>query len=91
TVLSMPARQRPELEDPDDFYDSDLVGLRALDPQGVELGTVSDVVHSAAGDLLVVNDAAGEHLVPFVNAIVPSVRLGEGELTIDAPSGLFEL
>lgn len=64
--LLLPARQRPALPDPDDFYDSDLIGLRAIAPDGVELGRVSDVVHAPGGEYLVLLRADGEHLVPFV-------------------------
>jgi 16S rRNA processing protein RimM len=96
TVLVMPARERPPIEDPDEFYDSDLVGLHARDLAGAELGTVTEVVHSAGGVHLVVARGAGadavrEHLVPFVAAIVVAVDVAAGVLTVDAPEGLFDL
>lgn len=110
TVLVMPASQRPPIDDPDEFYDSDLVGLQARDPDGAVLGTVTEVVHSAGGVHLVLARSAGdagdsgcdpdagagagavrEHLVPFVASIVPHVDLAAGELTVDAPAGLFDL
>jgi 16S rRNA processing protein RimM len=89
--LLIAAADRPRLSDPDEFYDSDLVGLLATTPEGAELGPVVDVAHGAGGDHLVVHLAGRDHLVPFVAAIVPRVDLAAGHVVIDAPPGLFEL
>jgi 16S rRNA processing protein RimM len=83
--------QRPELEDPDDFYDTDLVGLRARTLEGVDLGPVREVLHAGGADYLVLEVAGHERLVPFVRAIVPRVDLTGGTVAIDPPEGLFEL
>jgi 16S rRNA processing protein RimM len=96
-TLLLPALARPAIEDPDEFYDSDLVGLAVRTAEGTQLGRVSDVVHGPGGDYLVVSvpDASGgparEHLVPFVAAIVPTVDVAGGTVTVDPPEGLFEL
>jgi 16S rRNA processing protein RimM len=91
TELFVPASERPALEDPDDFYDTDLVGLAACLADGTELGPVTDVLHAGGADYLVVVVDGKERLVPFVAAIVPSVDLTGGTVTIDPPEGLFEL
>lgn len=91
TMLLVPRGTRPALQDPDDFYDSDLIGLRAVDPAGAVLGVVSDVIHSPAADLLALDVDGREVLVPFVRQIVPGVDIAAGTLTVDAPDGLFEL
>jgi 16S rRNA processing protein RimM len=54
------------------------------------VGTVSLVEHLPAQDLLHVTTDAGETLVPFVKAIVPSVDIKAGTLTVTPPPGLFE-
>jgi 16S rRNA processing protein RimM len=89
--LLIEAAHRPQLEDPDDFYDSELIGLTARSPAGTELGPVRDVLHAGAADYLVLDVAGHERLVPFVRAIVPTVDVGAGQVVIDAPDGLFEL
>jgi 16S rRNA processing protein RimM len=89
--LLVDAAERPPLSDPDEFYDSELVGLLARTPEGSELGPVVDVAHGAGGDHLVVEVRGREHLVPFVSAIVPQVDVAAGHVVIDAPPGLFEL
>lgn len=83
----------PPSEDPDEFYDHELVGLRVELGDGTEVGTVLDVLHGAAGELLAVRPAGqseGEHLVPFVTAIVISVDRASGIVVIDPPDGLLE-
>ena len=81
-------------EDPDEpeaWYDHQLVGLRVTDPAGAPLGSVVAVEHLPAQDLLVVRrDAGGDRLVPFVQAIVPEVDVPGGRLVVDAPAGLLD-
>ncbi len=81
----------PPIEDPDEFYDHQLEGLRVRTTAGVEVGTVAEVLHTAAGELLSVRSDKGEILVPFVGAIVTSVSLADRVIEIDPPEGLLEL
>ena len=80
-------------DDDDAWWDRDLVGLQVATTEGVALGTVADVVHSPAGDILAVArpDGGGEYLVPFVREIVPEVDVAGGRLVVDPPPGLLEL
>ncbi len=78
-----------EEQEPDAWYDHQLVGLSAL-RDGVEVGKIARVEHLPAQDLLVVKTTDGEVLVPFVAAIVPAVDLKAGTVTMTPPAGLFE-
>ncbi len=78
-----------EAAEPDAWYDHQLVGLTVL-RDGVEVGTVSLVDHFPAQDLLHVDTPSGTVLVPFVQAIVPSVDVEAGTLVVTPPLGLFE-
>lgn len=91
TELQVPAASRPALDDPDDFYDTDLIGLAASTVDGRPLGPVREVIHSPAADYLVVRVDGRECLVPFVAAVVPTVDVAGGRVVIDPPEGLFEL
>jgi 16S rRNA processing protein RimM len=92
TVLVIDAATLPDLEDPDEFYDHQLVGLTAVLTDGTAVGTVAEVLHTGGGDLLAIDDGAGgQRLVPFVRAIVPSVDLAAGRVLLDPPDGLLEL
>ncbi|GAA2232047.1 ribosome maturation factor RimM [Herbiconiux moechotypicola] len=76
-------------QEEDAWYDHQLVGLR-VERDGVQVGTVKLVEHLPAQDLLVVKTADGEVMVPFVKAIVPSVDVAAGVVTVTPPAGLFE-
>ena len=75
--------------DPEEYYDHQLIGLAVRTTGGQELGTVAEISHLPAQDLLIVRDPADhEHLIPFVSAIVLSVDLQQG-IVIDPPAGLI--
>src|SRR4051794_36254596 len=65
----------------DAWYDHQLVGLDVV-RDGVKVGLVARVDHMPARDLLIVKTPAGEVMVPFVKAIVPSVDLKAGVVTV---------
>lgn len=89
-TLSIDAAELPDLDDPEEFYDHQLEGLVAVGPDGTALGTVREVVHAPASDLLVLDTEHGDVLVPFVRAIVPHVDVAGGRLVLDPPAGLFD-
>jgi len=76
-------------EDPDEYYDHQLVGLDVVDLDGTPLGTVQALVHGSAQDLLTVRTPDGrDALVPFVSALVPEVDLTAGRLVVADRPGL---
>jgi 16S rRNA processing protein RimM len=89
--LVVPATDRPVIDDPDEFYASDLVGLAARTVSGTQLGQVREVLDLAGADYLVLDVDGRERLVPFVAAIVPTVDVAGGIVLIDPPEGLFDL
>ncbi|MGX7679506.1 ribosome maturation factor RimM [Jatrophihabitans sp. DSM 45814] len=91
TRLVIAATERPPIEDPDEFYDTDLIGLMAMTVQGVDVGLVTDVLHSPGDSLLAIDVAGREVLVPFRKQFVPVVDLAARTLSIDPPDGLLDL
>ncbi|MHA6299493.1 ribosome maturation factor RimM [Devosia sp. CAU 1758] len=79
--------QLPEIEDEDDFYHADLIGLDARLESGVSIGAVSALFDHGAGDIMEVRDprSGDTYLYPFTKAVVPSVRIAEGYLVIAPP------
>jgi 16S rRNA processing protein RimM len=91
TQLLVPVTDLPALEDPDDFYDHQLVGLAVQLTDGTPVGEVTAVTHLGAELLVVRRPEGGELLVPFVAAIVPTVDVAGGRVVIDPPEGLLDL
>jgi 16S rRNA processing protein RimM len=91
TVFLVDTADLPPIEDPDEFYDHQLEGLQVVTTTGTTVGSVAEVLHTAAGELLSVRSEDGEVLVPFVSAIVTSVSLADHTIEIDPPEGLLEL
>ncbi|GAB2880655.1 ribosome maturation factor RimM [Nocardioides pacificus] len=76
-------------EDPEEYYDHQLVGLAAYDVDGAHLGEVTAVAHGAAQDLLTIRTSDGrDTLVPFVSQLVPEVDLTAGRLVVADRPGL---
>jgi 16S rRNA processing protein RimM len=75
-------------DDPEEFYDHQLVGLSAEDLEGRPLGEVTAVLHGAQ-DLLQIRTADGrDALVPFVAVLVPEVDLPGGRVVVADRPGL---
>jgi len=90
--LSVDSSQLPDIGDPDEFRDHELVGLSVRTAAGDQVGVVTDVLHYGQ-DLLVVrrqDEPGGEALIPFVKAIVPEVDIRAGVVVIDPPPGLLD-
>jgi 16S rRNA processing protein RimM len=82
----VPADEQPD--DPDEFYDHQLVGLAVHDVDGTLLGEVTGLVHGAQ-DLLAVKAVDGRAtLVPFVAALVPEVDVAGGRVVVADRPGL---
>lgn len=83
----IPADASPD--DPDEYYDHQLVGLAVYDVDGTPLGEVSGLVHGGAQDLLTIRTPDGrEALVPFVKALVPEVDVAGGRVVVADRPGL---
>jgi 16S rRNA processing protein RimM len=87
-VADVDPGERPE--DPDEYFDHQLVGLAVRTVAGEEVGTLHEVLHLPGQDVLAVRRPGGEEvLVPFVRQIVPEVDLEAGSVLVDPPPGLL--
>jgi 16S rRNA processing protein RimM len=85
------ARAALPAPDEGEFYQADLVGLRAEAVDGAALGTVNAVEDFGAGPLLELALADGRLvLVPFTEGVVPVVDMAGGRVVIDPPAGLLD-
>ncbi|MEC3997452.1 ribosome maturation factor RimM [Actinacidiphila sp. DG2A-62] len=88
-IAEVDPRQTPE--DPEEFYDHQLIDLDVVTADGREVGRIAEVTHLPYQDLLVVRRPdGGEVLVPFVSEIVPEIDLDEQRAVITPPPGLLD-
>ena len=93
-TLMVHTSARDELQDDDEFYVQQLVGLRVeLLEGGEEVGVVEDIMDgTGTHDVLQIVNAAGQAiLLPFVKEIVPEVDMDAGVLRTTPPEGLLEV
>jgi 16S rRNA processing protein RimM len=71
----------------DEYYWVDLIGLSVVNREGVDLGTVKDLMSTGPNTVLVLEwqqaDKTLERMIPFVNAFVDSVDLNARRILVD--------
>jgi 16S rRNA processing protein RimM len=80
-------RERLPSTDCSEFYHADLIGLKAVAPDGSDLGEIIGVQNFGAGDLLEFKPASGEptEFIPFESQWVPDIDLATGRIVIVRP------
>jgi 16S rRNA processing protein RimM len=80
------AREKLPTTDEDEYYHADLIGLAAVTPSNEPLGRVIAIHNFGAGDIIEIAPPHGATmLLPFTNAVVPSVDLAGGRVVIELP------
>ena len=81
------AREKLPATDEDEYYHADLIGLAAVTPADEPLGRVIAIHNFGAGDIIEVAPLRGSTmLLPFTNAVVPTVDLEAGRVVIELPN-----
>ena len=81
------AREKLPATDDDEYYHADLIGLAAETTDGAPLGKVIAIHNFGAGDIIEIAPASGASmLLPFSNAVVPTVDLAGGRVLIALPA-----
>ena len=92
TLLTVDSADVAVPEDPDEFLDHQLIGLRVETVAGETVGEIERIDHAPASDLIVLRKTGGgTALIPFVSAMVPQVDLPGGRVLVDLPEGLLDL
>ncbi|WP_220479206.1 ribosome maturation factor RimM [Lysobacter spongiae] len=69
---------------PGEYYWADLEGLRVVNAEGIDLGTVSHLFSTGANDVLVARDDERERMIPFVQPqYVTGVDFETGIVSVD--------
>ena len=80
------AREKLPATDEDEYYHADLIGLAAVNTANEPLGRVIAIHNFGAGDIIEIAPPHGATmLLPFTNAVVPSVDIAGGRVVIELP------
>ena len=80
------ARDKLPATEDDEYYHADLIGLAAVTTADEPLGRVVAIHNFGAGDIIEIAPPSGTTmLLPFTNAVVPTVDLANGRVVIALP------
>ena len=74
------------------FYEYQIIGLRAVTVDGVELGRITEIIETGANDVYVAtpaNPQEKEVLIPALKYVITVIDLEEGIIEVDLPDGLI--
>ena len=81
------ARDKLPATDENEYYHADLIGLDAVNAANEPLGRVIAIHNFGAGDIIEIAPPSGATMMlPFTNAVVPSVDLASGCVVIELPA-----
>jgi 16S rRNA processing protein RimM len=81
------AREKLPATDEDEYYHADLIGLAAVSATHEPIGRVTAIHNFGAGDIIEIAPPHGSTLLlPFTNAVVPTVDLANGRVVIVLPA-----
>jgi 16S rRNA processing protein RimM len=81
------AREKLPATESNEYYHADLIGLAAVSSADAPIGKVIAIHNFGAGDIIEIAPPAGATmLLPFTNAVVPSVDLATGRVVIELPA-----
>jgi 16S rRNA processing protein RimM len=84
------AREKLPATDEDEYYHADLIGLAAVSSAHEPIGRVIAIHNFGAGDIIEIAPPSGATLLlPFTNAIVPTVDLAGGRVVIELPGEII--
>ncbi len=81
--IAVPRALLPKLEN-EEYYWSDLIGLRVKNLQNVDFGKISDVFATGANDVVVAkSDGGQERLIPYIAQVILEVNMVEKTMLVD--------
>ncbi|MFI1798625.1 ribosome maturation factor RimM [Streptomyces sp. NPDC020379] len=78
-------------EDPEEFYDHQLMDLDVVTADGTVIGRITEIAHLPSQDLFIVERPdGGEVMIPFVSEIVTEIDLDAQRALVEPPRGLID-
>ena len=78
----------PPIEE-DEYYWNEILGMEVVTVDGKALGKVTQIIRTGANDVLQVEGAYGEVLLPMIEEVVVEVDLQAGKIVVDPLEGLI--
>lgn len=69
--------------DENQWFVADLLGAKAVDTQGREVGTLKDVLRAGGADVFVLDTPYGEMMMPALKAVVRETDVENGRIVLD--------
>ncbi len=81
-LIGVPRNQLPEQAE-DEYYWSDLIGVSVINTAGENLGKVEQLLETGANQVLMVQGASGQILIPFVASAIKQVDIKNKTILVD--------
>lgn len=88
-ILEVPRGELVALPE-DNYYIFDIVGLQVYDAGGDLLGKITDVLHTGANDVYVVETGGKPLLIPALKQVVREIDLDSRRMVVELPKGLVD-
>ena len=86
TLLYADVDINEENDDEDEYHVMQLIGCQAILENGDTFGEITDVINLPGQDLLAIKTSQGEHLIPFVHQLVPTVDIANKKVVVIPPA-----
>ncbi|BAQ10492.1 16S rRNA processing protein RimM [Bacillus sp. OxB-1] len=88
-ILKVSDEQLGDLEE-GEFYYHEVIGCTVFTTEGVEIGTVTEILETGANDVWTVTPAQGKpHYIPYIEDVVKEVDVDEKRIVIEPMEGLL--
>lgn len=87
--ICIPESDAAELDE-DEFFDWQLEGCEVETIGGERIGVVRELMRTGGTEILVVENAGREYLIPFAETICTDVDVESKRIRVDPPEGLLE-
>ncbi len=74
----------------DEFFITDLIGIKVITDEKEELGTIKDVITTGANDVYIIKTKGKDILIPAIKQCVLDVDMDERVMTIHLMKGLVD-
>ena len=88
TLVKTGASNLPPKEE-DEYFWHELIGMKVQTVDGLDLGTVNEIIPTGANDVLSVKGHRGEVLLPVIDDVIVDVDVQHGIIVVDPLEGLI--